>query len=454
MRTSTFTVVALLSPAAVYAQLGGLSGGSGAAPAAYGNGAQPIPTYAGTTGPSNVLLVSVNSVVSYNSNVLRINNSQMGDELLGLGPRIAFFEQHGPAGIEIDYQPYFQFYQHLTQYNMVNQVLNANATFSLGAHWSFQVRDAFSDQTGTFQTGPGQPLVPGLGGPTALNANIYSPLAAQRSNNSRADLIYRRSSRTSVSFFGGYNKRTISDQPTGVESLLNTVGYASGLQYSYRLSDHATFGTLYTFQVLQYFGNVPVGYPSRTVTHSAIFSLAWKATPSVSLQVFGGPQYLPPHQLVTDPSTGSAPANTKAPGLWSWAAGGSLAKTTEKTTFQLAGGRAVSDGGGLVTTVTNTYATLGVNRRLIRRWSASWNATGSENTTLDYGFGTGKINSLSATAGLDHPLTEQLDARLSYTFTRQYSTGVVPFGAGLNSFNNSIVSLTISYRLPKIPLGR
>ena len=364
-----------------------------------------------------------------------------------------WIEQHGSADISIDYQPYFQFYQHLTQYDRVNQTLNADATFALGAHWSFQVRDAFSDQTGTFQTGPGQPLVPGLGGPTTLNSNIYSPLAAQRSNNSRADLTYRRSSRTSVSFFGGYDKRTISKQPSSVESLLDTVGYAGGFQYSYRLSNHATLGALYTFQDLQYLGNVPVGYPSRTITHSAFLSLGWKATPSVSLQVFGGPQYLPPNQLVTDQSTESAPVNTKTPGLWSWAAGGSLAKTTEKTTFQLAGGRAVTDGGGLLTTVTSTYASLGVNRRLIRRWSASWNATGSEGKTLNYGLGAGKINSLSASAGLDHPLTEQLDARLSYTFTRQYSTGVVPFGSDLN-FNNSIVSLTISYQLKKIPLGR
>ncbi len=437
-------------PAALYAQLGGLSGG----PTPYGNGVQPIPTYAGTTGPSNVLLVSFNTVASYNSNVLRTNNSQLGDQLLGLGPRFAFIEQHGAANISIDYQPYFQFYQHLTQYDRVNQTLNADATFALGAHWSFQVRDAFSDQTGTFQTGLGQPVVPGLGGPTALNTNIYSPLAAQRSNNSRADLTYRRSSRTSLSFFGGYSKRTISNQPSGVESLLDTVEYSSGMQYSYRLSDHTTFGTLYTFEALQYLGNLPVGYPSHTVTHSAMLSMAWKATPSVSLQVFGGPQYLPPHQLVAGQSAGSVPATTKTPGLWSWAVGGSLAKSTEKSTFQLSGGRAISDGGGLLTTVTSTYATVGVNRRLIRRWSASWSATGSESRTLNYGLGTGKIDSISATGGLDHPLTEELDARLSYTFTRQYSTGVVPFGASLNGFNNSIVSLTLSYQLPKIPLGR
>jgi hypothetical protein len=451
MRNSAFTLIALLIPAAVFAQLGGLSGGSAAAPAAFGNGVQPIPTFAGTAGPSNVLLLSVNSVASYDNNVQGIAQStKMGDELLGLGPRLALFEQRGPVGLEIDYQPYFQFYQHLTQYNRVNQALAANVTYALG-HWSFHVRDAFTDQTGTYQTESSQPLVPGLGSPTALNGTIYTPLAAQRSNDSRLDIIYRRSSRTSVSFFGGYSQRTLTNQPSSVQSLLDTVGTTGGLLYSYRLSDHATFGMLYTLQILQYQGDVPAGSAPRTVTHSAIGSLTWKATPSVSLQVFGGPQYLPAHQLVADQSTGSAPANTSAPGLWSWAAGGSLAKTTEKTTFQLAGGRALTDGGGLLTTVSNIYATFGVNRRLVRRWSAGCNATGSESTTLNYGLGTGKLNSLSGTVALDHPLSEQLDARLSYTFTRQYSTGMVPFGADLN---HSIVSLTISYRLRQIPLGR
>jgi hypothetical protein len=41
----------------------------------------------------------------------------------------------------------------------------------------------------------------------------------------------------------------------------------------------------------------------------------------------------------------------------------------------------------------------------------------AKTTTLDYGLGTSKINGLSATAGVDHPLTEQLDARLAHTFT-------------------------------------
>jgi len=286
-----------------------------------------------------------------------------------------------------------------------------------------------------------------------LNANIYSPLAEQRSNNSRADLMYRHSSRTSVTFFGAYDKRTMSNQPAGVEPLLETFGYMGGFQYTYRLSDHTTFGALYTYLALQYLGNVPVGSAPRTVTHSPILSLAWKATPSVSLQMFGGPQYLPSHQLVTEQSATSGPASSKAPALWSWAAGGSLARTTEKTTFQLTGGRAVSDGGGLLTTVTSTYATASVGHRLIRRWDASLTATGSKNATLDYGFGTGKISSLTASAGLNHPLTEQLDARISYTFTRQYSTGVVPYGSDLN-FNSSLVSLTISYQLKKISLGR
>jgi hypothetical protein len=293
--------------------------------------------------------------------------------------------------------------------------------------------------------------VPGLGSPTALNGTIYTPFSPERNNNARLDLIYRGSSRTSVSFFGGYSQLKFIGEPATTAPLLDTSGYTAGMQYTYRLSSHATLGLLYTFQVYQYQDAMQVGSSPRTAVHSGIVSLAWKATPGLSLQVFGGPQYLPAHQIVSDEPTGSVPATTNAPGLWSWTAGGSVSKSTEKTTFQLAAGRAVTDGGGLLTTITSKYATLAVNRRLIRRWTAGCTVTGSQGNTLDYGFGTGKINSLSGTAGLEHAFRQSFTTRLSYTYTRQYSTGSVPFGSNLN---HGIVSLTISYQLPKVPLGR
>jgi hypothetical protein len=73
MPTLAIIGVALLIPAASFAQLGGPSGSSTAIGAAYGNGVQAMPTYAGTIGPSNVLLLRLNSVASYDSKVLRIS---------------------------------------------------------------------------------------------------------------------------------------------------------------------------------------------------------------------------------------------------------------------------------------------------------------------------------------------------------------------------------------------
>ena len=96
---------------------------------------------------------------------------------------------------------------------------------------------AFSDPKGPPKPGRADPWYRGSGGPTALRTFAIGRAAEQQLSRS---LIYRRRSRTSVCFFGAYNKRTISNQPLGLESLLNTIGYASGLPYSYRLSDHAT----------------------------------------------------------------------------------------------------------------------------------------------------------------------------------------------------------------------
>jgi len=376
----------------------------------------------------------------------------MADEILGLGPRLTIMQQHPHLTLSIDYEPYFQFYQHLTQYDHVNQVLAGDVTYTVGPRFSLRLRDSFSDRTGAYQTVSNQEFVPGLGSPTALNNNIYNPFASERSNDARVDIIYSSSSRTSVTLFGGYGQSKYTDQQPDVSGLLNTLGFTGGLQYNYRLSTHSSLGVVYTYQVFQYEGNVAVGSPSRFITNSGVLSLAWQASPSVSVQVFGGPQYLPAEKQFVGASSGSAPTpgNVSSPALWSWTAGGTVTKSSEKTTLHVSVGRSVTNGGGFLTMATNAYADFGVSRRLIRRWSASCDLNGAYSKGLSPGYTGSTIESLNGTVGLEHPLSEHINTSLAYTLTRQNAKGPVPFGADLN---HDVVSLTVSYQFTKIPLG-
>ncbi|HEY6273389.1 MAG TPA: hypothetical protein VIX19_15525 [Terriglobales bacterium] len=450
MRTASVSVIAFLIQSASWAQTGGAPTGLTQAPTPYGNGQQPLLTYTGAAASSDVLLLSVNTVTSYDDNILGTTQPTMADGILGLGPRLTILQQHPHLAIAIDYEPYFQLYQHLTQYNRVNQALDGDVTYTVGPRLSLRLRDAFSDQTGTYQTESNQAFVPGLGSPTTLNNTIYTPFAAQRSNNARLDVTYNSSSRTSVSFFGGYGQTTYTDQQPGVSGLLDTLGFTGGLQYTYRLSAHTSLGMVYTYQVFQYEGNVPVGSPSRFLTNTAALSLAWRASPSFSLQVFGGPQYLPAQNQFARTSSESAPAGSGSPALWSWTAGGTVTKQSEKTTLHLSVGRAVTNGGGLLTMATNAYVDFGVSRRIIRRWSVTCDLNGAYSKGLSPGYIGSTIESLNGTVGLEHPLSEHLNTRLTYTLTRQNATGAVPFGADLN---HSVVSLAVFYRFRKIPLG-
>lgn len=441
-------LAALVVPVGLRAQGGASVGSANSSAMPYGGGQQASLSYAGQEAPSNVLLLSAGSETSYDSNVLGGRGpAAVGDSLFALGPHVSVLHQGLRFGVEVDYQPYFQFYQRMTQYDRVNQALSVDTKLALSSHWALRLRDSFMSQTGLYQPLLGSSFVDNLGFPTRLNTSVYVPSALQRDNDARFDVTYQRSASASVSFFGGYGQLDFLGQPLSGQQLLNTKSETAGGEYTYRLSEHVTLGALTLLQRFSSSGSSPQGSPSGVIAASILASLAWHLRPTVAANAFFGPQYSRPDGL---PGVGSSLVQSNANQL-SWAAGGTISKQAGQTAVFVSAYRMVTDGGGLVAYVRNSALDVGLRRRLVRHWDVTWDVAVAQNKVLDFGLGSSSIPSQSISFGLQHPIGDRLTARLNYSLMRQNGSGLLPSVA---DFNRNLITLGIFYQVRRIPLGR
>ncbi len=417
-------------------------------PSPYGNGEQPRPGYAGAASPRNLLFLSLDSETAYDDNLFSNNRLRRGDLAFAFGPRIAFLQQRKYLRVALDYQPYFLLYRRTPQYSRLNHALGLDLNYQAGPRFALRLRDSFSYQTGIFRPRSSEDFMPALGSPSNLNETVFTPLARQRANTARLDAIYQKSRRTSFTLFGSSEQRNFNGA-VGQQHLFDTRGASGGLNYLHRLGPHTSLGILYLFQ------NLSFGKDSRVVTHSTYASFAWRLSPTVSLEAFGGPQYARLHDrfVLVLPFFGGSLILPQSIFRTQWhaAAGGTFTKRSEKTVFQISAQRVVTDGGGLLTSVTSSVVDVSLRRRLTRRWDAIWDLNAARSDALGFQFTGSSIRSQSAAFALEHSLTERLTARLGYNFIRQRTSGPVPF---LTDFDRNRVSFGVFYQVRRIPLGR
>jgi hypothetical protein len=197
--------------------------------------------------------------------------------------------------------------------------------------------------------------------------------------------------------------------------------------------------------------DIRFGSDSRTIVHSAFFSYAQQVSPSLSLSVFGGPQFSQLREVIALPL---GPFTFRIPvshATSNWALGGTVTKQLDKTAFQLTAQHQVSDGGGLLGAVVSSSVAGSLRRRLPGRWDASWSAGYADNRNLDTTHSRGAYQSLTAGAGFQRSLTEKLSVRVGYDYIRQLSTGQSQL---FGDFGHDLWSLQFSYRFHEIALGR
>ena len=424
---------------------GGSRAGSPSGPRASGDNERSGLNYAGTSPPRNVLMFGFDLGSSYDDNVFSNNQQRVGDASFLFGPSINLRREGKSLNLAMDYHPHFRIYRNGSEPSTLDQGLVLDASYRVNSHLAFRARTSASYTTGIFQPSQSAESLSGLASPSSLNQTVFTPTVKQLSLSSRIDASYQASRHDSVSFYLRQSTLDFEQQVSSESGLQNTQERDAGLLYQHRLSPHNTLGVDYRFQ------NIHFGQDSRTLVHSAFFSYAQQISPSLTMSVFGGPQYSRLKELFSlpsDPFLLQAPVSRTD---WNWAIGGALTKRLDRTVFQLTTQHQVSNGGGLIGAVVSTSVGAGVRRRLSRRWDAIWNGTYAQNNSFASGFPTNDYQSETAAFGLERSLTEKLSLRVGYDYLRQRGSGGT---LSIADFDRDLWSVQFSYRFRQIALGR
>lgn len=433
--------LALFLPGSLWAQGTGSVLGSTETARPYGSGQRSSLGFAGEYTPEDVIQMDLGYQAAYDDNIMGSPTPRIDDEVQNIFAHISFVHDGTRISALVDYLPYYEFYQKTTPYNRFDQTLASDVNFGLSERWGLRLRDTFTDMTGSYFPQTGATASDAIGPPTSLNATVYSPVAAERDNNSRVDLAFQTGKYSTLDFFGSYERRVYTEKiPLGA-SLLNTSGTSGGAEYTWRPTAHLTAGLLYLYQRMDLSGALPEGSAERMETQGAFPSLGWRIHPHVELDVFAGPQFVT--QMASQRSAASLDEVD-------WSAGGSVSAQSERSSMVLSGQRMVNDGGGYLTFVTESYLEGTLRHRLYGQWEATLDAA----VVWNQGLGLGSTSDLTAehgSLGLVHPVHQNLVARIGYDFVRQTSTGQAPVNA---DFHRNRITVGFFYQLRPISARR
>ena len=427
------------------------SAGQAAAPGAtapaqagvLGTGVQTPLQFAGQSAPENQVSLSLGTSALYDDNVLSGSTPRLSDEAVSFNSQLGISRRTERVTINFDYTPFFMLYRQIDQLDRLNHAANLSMTFRLASRFSLGLHDIFSYQNGVYPSLTGQQILSGPASPTALNQNIFSPTTRTLSNTPGLDLTFMKSRRTSLTLSGGYNQRKFGGQGGAGQSLYNDTGVNGSLNFQYRVTENTSFGFLLIHQDSTYQGGQAFGYRQRSQIESASFSVGSRLSPTVTVTVFGGPQYI---RTIGQSSMGSS-----LPGSYQGAGGGSITKEVGKTALDLSIQRSVSDGGGVYTSTINTNATFGVRRRLVGHWETDLHGGASRSDASLFQNVNGKIDTLVGGIVFSRPLGGGAVFHASYDTIHQLSKGTLPVSASLD---RNQVAIGFDYQFKPLPLGR
>jgi hypothetical protein len=435
--------LAALFPVTLEAQIVSSSTVALAQVVAYGTNVQTPLGFAGETLPSNQFSLSMGASAFYDDNVLATNAHRLGDEALSFHSRLGISRQTKRLKINFDYVPFFVLYRQIDQYDRLNHSADLDLTCRLTSRFSLGLHDSFSYQNGVYPSLTSQQIMSGPASPTSLNQMIFPYTTRTLSNMAGLDLKFVKSQRTSLTLSGGFNQLKFGNQTGAVQPLYNSLGVSGSLEYQYRLTEHTNFGLLLLHQDTTYEGGEVFGNRLRSQIESMFLSLGSRLSPTVTVILYGGPQYV--HTV------GGSSAESTVAGQFQPSGGGSITKKLRDTALDASFQRSISDSAGLYTSVINTYITLGVRRRLAGRWEANLRGGGARADASLFQLANGRTD--AATGGIDfsRPLGGGSVLHISYDTIHQLSKGTLPIWS---TFDRNQVTISFDYRLKAIPLGR
>jgi len=431
-----------LFPIAFWAQTTSPTASGSAQVTAFGAGNQTPLRFQGESVPTNQMFLSVGASTFYDDDVFATNSRRAGDEAFSIDSHVGITRQTERLTASFNYSPFFLLYRQMDQYDRLNHSASLGLTYRLTSRFSLGLYDTISYQNGVYPSLAGQQIMSGLASPTALNQMIVPYTVRTLSDVAGLGLTFVKSQRTSLTFSGNYIQEKYGNQTPG-QPLYNANGASGGMALQYRLTEHTSFGILLLHQDTTYRGGHFFGYRLRSQVESTFFSVGSSLSPTVTVTVFIGPQYIR--------TIGQESAGVGLIGHFQTSGGASITKEVRRTALDLSVQRSISDGGGLYASVIDNTATFGVRRQLVGHWEAGLHGGVAQADPSLFQNANGRTDALTASIGIERPFSHGAVFRISYVTWHQLSHGTLPNAA---NYDRDQVTVGIDYQLKAIPFGR
>jgi hypothetical protein len=390
--------------------------------------------FASETPRTNYLRGALNMGTAYDDNILLTNGPGISDIRYSIIPSISLEQSRSRLRWNVDYSPWFTFYQQHSSINEIDQNVAIGLDYRLSPNVTMSVRSSYQKTSdllslsGQDTTGSAPAVVP------VTNGSIVPPTATSRITTlNDVELTYQFSENAMIGGKGTMSGLWYPDR-ANLPGLFDSTSESGEGFYTRRISRRHYIGTTYEFQRL-------LTHPSQeTQTQSAFGFYTLYLPPTLSFSVFAGPEH-------SETSGGIAISSAQ----WSPAAGGSFGWHGGRASVVLTGVKRISDGGGLSGAVNSTSADAAVRWQMARTFTSGMGVGYSSSKVLDslLPFSSGG-HTWAGTAYVQHPLGERLIVQLRYTRLHQSYTDVSTLA---NAPDRNNISVSLSYSFER-PLGR
>lgn len=396
---------------------------------------------------TNYLDAGLGVTGSFSDNVLSQSSNMKSDINYLVMPSLALRQSRDRWDLRMNYQGGYSAYQHLNAYDEASHDFGVDASYKLAPHIEVGAENDLRITTGFFnQVNQGASLFNG----TILeqpNQSVITPIARQENETAHVHLNDQFSEVSAIGASATFFSSRYTGAPAGTPLIDTTSEEVEGY-YNRQVTRTNAVGITYRLQRLSF-----SLINNDTTASSVLGTYTVRPRPTLTLTVFGGPQWI-------DTTFAGSVSGVTTPGAlpfqgtnhrWSEVGGVSFAWNGARTGITLSAIRDTSDGGGLLGAVTFTGGNLVLRRQLSRRTTLEVDSMfGLSEPLVGDVFAYRFVKSLSAEAALTRELDDHWSIAMGYAHAVQFQ-GVVS-ASGTPQIPQNRAWSSISYQFSR-PLG-
>lgn len=290
----------------------------------------------------------------------------------------------------------------------------------------------FAGTAGAGVPGAGTGTGTGTGSGFTPGQSILTPEGQNLTNAFAVELDTKLTSRTSLTFVGGYSLLHYFD-----DNLLNYGDASFQMGYNYAISRKDTVALSYNFSAFRY-SNVDQSLNLNTIQGS----YARRVTGKLAFQISAGPQFASSTSPITNSTTSTASGTTSTSQLY-WTLNTALQYQLRRASINASYNHGVSGGSGVLAGAETDIATGGFNERIARTYNLGFTAGWSRNKGFALTSGSSEAQTYSywfAGVNVAHTIGRSLDIFANYQLQYQDSStsGCVGSTCSTNIIRNQI----------------